>query len=232
MPKYFLFEKSGVVTTVTFNRPERRNCLDTEVILELERLIYEVRDDRETRALIVTGTGNAFSAGADLSAIRGIEDPRQRDLVARERAGRRLPRLIGRVFEAIAHLGCITIAAVNGYAVGGGWSIALAFDFCLAVENAEFWVPEVDMGVAYRGAPAQLMAASMGPWRAREAILECRHYKAEELLAMGVINRVVKPAALLSTARELAESLAKKSASAIAQSKRDINEFFFGSRLY
>ena len=102
MPKYFLFEKSGVVTTVTFNRPERRNCLDTEVILELERLIYEVRDDRETRALIVTGTGNAFSAGADLSAIRGIEDPRQRDLVARERAGRRLPRLIGRVFEAIA----------------------------------------------------------------------------------------------------------------------------------
>jgi enoyl-CoA hydratase/carnithine racemase len=136
------------------------------------------------------------------------------------------------VFEGIAHLECVTIAAVNGYAVGGGWSIALAFDFCLAVENAEFWVPEVDMGVAYRGAPAQLMAASMGPWRAREAILECRHYKAEELLAMGVINRVVKPAVLLASARELAESLAKKSATAIAQSKRDINDFFFGSRLY
>ena len=231
MPKYFLFEKSGVATTITFNRPERRNCLDNEVIRELERLVYEVRDDRETRALIVTGTGNAFSAGADLSAIKGTDDPRQRAQVAGERAGR-LPRLIGRVFEAIVHLECVTIAAVNGYAVGGGWSIALAFDFCLAVENAEFWVPEVDMGVAYRGAPAQLMAARMGPWRAREAILECRHYKAEELLAMGVINRVVKPAALLAAARELAESLARKSATAIAQSKRDINDFFFGSRLY
>src|SRR5215472_10280339 len=141
MPKYFQFEKSGVITTITFNRPERRNCLDHEVILELERLIHEVRDDRETRALILTGTGNAFSAGADLSAIKGSDDPRQRAQTARERVGR-LPRFIGRVFEAIAHLECITISAVNGYAVGGGWSLALAFDFCVAVENAEFWVPE------------------------------------------------------------------------------------------
>src|SRR5215469_15100957 len=96
MPKYFLFDRSRVVTTITFNRPERRNCLDNEVILELERLIYEVRDDRETRALIVTGTGNAFSAGADLSAIRGTDDPRQRAQTAGERVGR-LPRFIGRV---------------------------------------------------------------------------------------------------------------------------------------
>src|SRR5215472_1440809 len=157
MPKYFLFDRSGVVSTITFNRPERRNCLDNEVILELERLIYEVRDDRETRALIVTGTGNAFSAGADLSAIRGTEDPGQRAVIAKERAGRRLPRLIGRVFEAIAHLECVTIAAVNGYAVGGGWSIALSLDFCFAVERAEFWDPEVENGVAYQGALAEMM---------------------------------------------------------------------------
>jgi len=231
MPKNFLFDKNGAIATITFNRPERRNCLDDEVILELEQLIYQVRDDRKTRALIVTGTGNAFSAGADLSATKASEDPRQRAKIAKERAGR-LPRLIGRVFEAIAHLECVTISAVNGYAVGGGWSIALAFDFCIAVENAEFWVPEVDLGVPYRGAPAQLVAASMGPWRAREAILECRHYKADELLALGLINRVVKPDALLSAARALAEELAKKSANAIAQSKRDINAFFLGNRLF
>ncbi|MGO9606148.1 MAG: enoyl-CoA hydratase/isomerase family protein [Candidatus Binataceae bacterium] len=231
MPKHFLFEKSGVITTITFNRPERRNCLDDEVILELEDLAYNVRDDRETRALIVTGTGNAFSAGADLSATKGIDDPRERARLAKERAGR-FPRLIGRVFETIAHLECITIAAVNGYAVGGGWSIALAFDFCIAVEGAEFWVPEVDMGVPYRGAPAQLLAARMGPWRAREAILECRHYKAEELLALGLLNRVAKPEQLKASARELAESLAKKPASAVTPSKRDINAFFFGDRLF
>jgi enoyl-CoA hydratase len=231
MPKHFLFEKNGSITTITFNRPERRNCLDDEVILELEDLVHNVRDDRETRALIVTGTGNAFSAGADLTAAKGIEDPRQRALIAKDRAGR-FPRLIGRVFEAIAHLECITISAVNGYAIGGGWSIALAFDFCIAVEGAEFWVPEVDLGVAYRGAPARLLAASMGPWRAREAILQCRHYQSQELMAMGLINRVVKADELIPTARALAKSLAEKPANAIAQSKRDINAFFFGERLF
>ena len=231
MPNNFLFEKSGVVTTITFNRPERRNCLDHEVMFELERLIYDVRDDRETRALIVTGTGAAFSAGANLAAARGIEDPKERARVTKETAGR-LPRYIGRVVESIAHLECVTIAAINGYAIGGGWSLVLGFDFCLAVPEAEFWVPEVDMGVAYRGAPAQLLAARMGPWRAREAILECRHYKSDELFAMGLINRVVPPERLMRTARELAESLAKKNATAIAQSKRDVNAFFFGNRLF
>ena len=230
MSKNFLFEKSGVITTITFNRPERRNCLDQEVMFELERLIHEIRDDRETRALIVTGTGTAFSAGANLKA-GGIEGPKESAQFTRE-AARRLPRYIGRVVESIAHLECITIAAINGYAIGGGWSLLLAFDFCLAVPEAEFWVPEVDMGVAYRGAPAQLLAARMGPWRAREAILECRHYKSNELLAMGLLNRVLPPEQLMPAARELAESLAKKSASAIAQSKRDINAFFFGDRLF
>jgi enoyl-CoA hydratase len=231
MAKYFLFEKGGPITRITFNRPEKRNCLDNEVVLELERLVHDVRDDRETRALIVAGTGNSFSAGADLSATKGIEDARERARITKEKLSG-VPRLIGRVVEAIAHLDCITIAAINGYAIGGGWSIALAFDFCLAVESAEFWVPEVDMGVPYRGAPAQLLAARMGPWRAREAILECRHYKAHELLAMGLINRIVAPEELIPAAGALAESLMKKPAAAIASSKRDINAFFFGERLF
>src|SRR5215813_5757129 len=158
MPEYFLFEKTGAITTITFNRPERRNCLDDKVILEFERLVYDVREDAETRVLIVTGTGNSFSAGADLSGSKTIEDPRERARIARGRIGS-FPRLIGRVFETIAHLDCMTIGAINGYAIGGGWSIALAFDFCIAVEEAEFWVPEVDLGVPYRGAPVQILAA-------------------------------------------------------------------------
>jgi enoyl-CoA hydratase len=231
MPNNFLFEKTGALTTITFNRPERRNCLNREVIRELEDLAYQVRDDHETRALIITGTGNSFCAGADLSATKGIDDPKERLRVAGEQAGSS-PRLIGRAFETIAHLECATIAAVNGYAIGGGWSLALALDFCIAVEDAEFWVPEVDMGVPFRGAPAQLLAATMGPWRAREAILECRHYKAPELLAMGLINRIVTLEELMPAARALAESLAKKPRKAIASSKRDINAFFFGERLF
>ena len=111
-------------------------------------------------------------------------------------------RLIGRAFDVLAHLDQITIGAINGYAVGGGWSFALAFDFAIAVEGAEFWVPEVDLEVPYRGAPASVLAARLGPWRAKEAILMCRHYRAEELLAMGALNRVVKPDGLMPAGRK------------------------------
>jgi enoyl-CoA hydratase/carnithine racemase len=231
MPVNFTFEKQGPITTITFNRPERRNCLNEEVIFDFENLLHEVRDDRETRALIVTGTGTAFCSGADLSTLKRSEDKEQRRVFSKQ-AGRRMPRLIGRVFDVLANLDAVTIGAINGYAVGGGWSWALAFDFCLAVEDAEFWVPEVDMQVPYRGAPAKVLAARLGPWRAKEAILMCRHYKAAELLALGVINRVVKPEELMPSAQDLARTMAAKPAEAIANSKRDVNAVFFGQRLF
>lgn len=231
MPENFLFEKSNAITTITFNRPERRNCLTEEVILEFESLLQKVRDDRETRALIVTGTGSAFCAGADTSQLKQVQDPQQRRAFSKQ-IGKRLPRLIGRAFDVVANMDAVTIGAINGYAVGGGWSLALAFDFCLAVQAAEFWVPEVDMDVPYRGAPAKVLAARLGPWIAKEAILLCRHYTASELLALGVINRIVKPEELMPASLELARTLAAKSADAIANSKRDINAVFFGQRLF
>ena len=231
MPSNFSFEKQGPITTITFSRPERRNCLNEEVILDFEKLLHMVRDDRETRALIVTGTGNAFCSGADLSMLKDVEDRQKRRELSKQ-IGKRLPRLIGRAFDVLAHLDAVTIGAINGYAVGGGWSFALAFDFCLAVEDAEFWVPEVDMEVPYRGAPAKVLAARLGPWRAKEAILMCRHYKAAELLALGVINRVVQPNELMPVAQELARTMVAKPAEAITSSKRDINAVFFGQRLF
>ncbi|HLX37808.1 MAG TPA: enoyl-CoA hydratase/isomerase family protein [Candidatus Binataceae bacterium] len=231
MPANFIFEKQAAITTITFNRPERRNCVNEEVIFDFEELLHKVRDDRETRALIVTGTGNAFCSGADLSMVKKIDDREQRREFSRE-VGKRVPRLIGRAFDVLANLDCVTIGAINGYAVGGGWSLALALDFCFAVEAAEFWVPEVDMAVPYRGAPAKVLAARLGPWRAKEAILQCRHYTANELFALGVVNRVVKPDELMPAAIELAHTMAAKSAEAIANSKRDINGFFLGQRLF
>jgi enoyl-CoA hydratase/carnithine racemase len=231
MTANFLFEKEGAISTITFNRPQRRNCIDDEVVREFELLVQRVRDDREARVLIVTGTGPAFCAGADLAAARAVTDPRERARIAAESAAS-FPRLIGRVVDLIAHLDALTIGAINGYAIGGGWSIALAFDFAIAVEGAEFWVPEVDMGVPYRGVPAQLLAARMGPWLAKEATILCRHFSAAELLAMRVLNRVVKPEELMAAARELAATLAKKPPRAVAPSKRDINALFFGTRQY
>ena len=88
------------------------------------------------------------------------------------------------------------------------------------------------MRVPYRGAPAKVLAARLGPWRAKEAILMCRHYTAAELLQLGVINRMVQPSDLMPAAQELARALAAKPAEAIANSKRDINAVFFGQRLF
>ena len=235
MASNFIIEKDGPVTTIKFSRPERRNCLNQEVILEFERHLQAVRDDRECRVLIITGQGAAFCAGADTAlfkddAASATDTGERRRRIAEFR--RKLPRLIGRAFDVLAHLDQVTIGAVNGAAVGGGWSFALAFDFAIAVEGAEFWVPEVDLDVPFRGAPAAVLAAKLGPWRAKEAILACRHYKAEELLALGVLNRVVKPDQLMTAARELAKTMAAKSPDAIAATKRGINAVFFGERQF
>jgi enoyl-CoA hydratase/carnithine racemase len=231
MAEDFLFEKDDAITTITFNRPEVRNCLNERIILEFESLLHRVRDDRDTRVLVVTGAGTTFCAGADTSPLKGITDPKEQRRIF-NRTGGRWPRLIGRAFDVLANLDQVTIGAINGHAVGGGWSFALAFDFAIAVEDAEFWVPEVDLDVPYRGLPAIALAARLGPWRAKEAILMCRKYSARELLQMGVLNRVVKRAELTPAARELASAMAAKPAAAIAASKRGINGVFFGQRQF
>jgi enoyl-CoA hydratase len=229
MPSNFLFEKNGPITTITFNRPERRNCMNTEVMREMESLLFKVRDDPETRVLVVTGAGNSFSAGADLTAAKGVTDPRERQEIFRN-TQRHLPRLIGRAFEALTHLDAVTIGAINGYAIGGGWAIALGFDLCIAVEDAEFWVPEVDLGVPFDGQPANILAAHLGPWHAKEAIITCRHFKARELFELGLINRVVKRDELMPAVKELAQTVAAKNSRATTASKMGINTYFFGPR--
>jgi enoyl-CoA hydratase/carnithine racemase len=228
----FLFEQQDAIATITFNRPERRNCMNREVMAEFERLITRVRDSRETRVLIVTGTGAAFSAGADLSGASEIADPAERRRVFAERNGG-LARMIGRAFDQISRLDCMTIAAVNGYAVGGGWALVLAFDFIVAAAAAEFWVPEVDLGAPFTGGPAIVMAARMGPWRAKEAAILCRHYTARELMGLGMVNRVVEPGEeLMNEARGLADVLLRKPRKAATATKHFIDGVFLTPRLY
>src|SRR6516225_9756269 len=98
MPENFLFETAGLISTITFNRPERRNCMNRDVMLEFEQLVLRVRDDRTTRELIVTGNGTAFSARADISSAKGIIDPAERARIVSAR-NRGLPCISGRVFD-------------------------------------------------------------------------------------------------------------------------------------
>lgn len=229
MTDKFLYEVDGRVATITFNRPERRNGLNAEVLAELESLVARVRDDEAVRALILTGTGNSFCAGAEPVAVAaGKIGPRS----GGAGPGRAGPRVIGRVFDALASLEVMTVGAINGFAIGGGWSLALALDYCISVPGAEFWVPEVDLGAPFRGLPAFAMTARMGPWLAKEAAILCRHFSAEELLALGVINRIVPAEELAAAAKEVAEAFAAKPARAAAVTKRDINSLAFGPRHY
>jgi enoyl-CoA hydratase len=119
-----------------------------------------------------------------------------------------------------------TVAAINGYAVGGGWFIALACDLRIAVEGAEFWMPEVDLGSPGPRAPEQWLASHVGAARAKEIIFTCRHFKAEELYGWGLLNRVVRKQDLMPVAMELAQSLAAKKQAALLQAKANINGFF------
>jgi enoyl-CoA hydratase/carnithine racemase len=140
--------------------------------------------------------------------------------------------MVGRTFDQITRLDCMTIAAVNGYAVGGGWALAVAFDFIVAVENAEFWVPEVELGVAFTGGSALVMAARLDPWRAKDAMIRCRHFKARELYELGMVNQVVKGEELMPTVHELTEELLALPQKAATQTKHFVDGIFIGPRLY
>jgi enoyl-CoA hydratase/carnithine racemase len=231
MTEHFQFEVAAPVSTITFNRPERRNCMNREVMLEFEQLVLRVRDDRSIRVLIVTGRGSAFSAGADVSEAKGVTDPVERSRIFAAR-NKGLPRIIGRVFDTILRLDCLTIGAINGFAVGGGWALAAAFDFVIASEQAQFWVPEVELGVPFGGAPAEVMAKRLGPWLAKEAMILCRHYSARELFELGMINKVVTHSELMPAAHEFAERLLKMPYKAATATKHIIDGVFAGPRLY
>lgn len=222
MAEHFLLEKEGRIATLRFNRPEKRNPLNEEIILEMESLLQQVRDDREARVLVVTGTGNTFSAGADLSTLKGVTDPQERQRLFIP-LGKRRGRLVGRTLRLLANLEQVTIAAINGFAIGGGWAIALACDFRLAVEGAEFWFPEVDLGVPLSPESSALLTALVGPSLAKEIIITCQHYKAEELLPLGLVNRVVPAKDLMTAAYDLARTLANKNPNAVTVTKATVN---------
>jgi enoyl-CoA hydratase len=225
MSSYFRVNKEGAVAVLTFDRNEKRNPLNEDSVSELEANLMNLRDDEDVRALLFTGTGNTFSAGADLSRLKGVTDETERQrLFGAVPAQRR--RILRRTLNLLTHLEMPTVAAVNGFAVGGGWFLALACDLRIAVENAEFWMPEVDLGSPGPRAPEEWLTAHVGAARAKEIIFTCRHFKAAELYQWGLLNRVVRKEELMPVAMELAQTLAAKKQSAIVQAKANINGFF------
>jgi enoyl-CoA hydratase len=225
MGNYFKTEKTDGVLVLTFDRNEKRNPFNEDSMLELEANLLAARDDEEAHCLLITGVGNTFSAGADLSLLKGVTDQAERQRIFGSVVPRRR-QFVRRTLALLQNLELPTVAAVNGFAVGGGWFLAMACDLRIAVAGAEFWMPEVDLGQSGPRGPEQWLTQHVGAARAKEIIFTCRHFKAEELYQWGLLNRVVPKAELMPVAMDLARSLAAKRPEAIRQAKAQINGYF------
>ena len=204
------FEKRGHVALVTLNRPAARNAIDPECVVRLVRCWVAIRDDPDVRVAIVTGAGDkAFSAGADLARLiplltrtREPEDDWDREVLANTGLS---SQAMLRDFDP----GVPVIAAVNGVAVAGGMEIVQGTDLRVAVRGARFGVAEVKRGLFPGGGSSVRLPRQMPYVRAMELLLTGDLIDAEEALALGFLNRVVEPGALMSTTFELAEKIAK-----------------------
>jgi enoyl-CoA hydratase len=202
------------VSTLTVDRPDRLNALDSEVLGQLREALGEVAGHAETRCLIVTGAGKAFIAGADIAAMRDMTPEQAREF---SQTGHR-------IFDMIEALAFPAIAAVNGFALGGGCELALACDFIYASEKAKLGQPEVGLGVIPGFGGTQRLARRVGEARARELIYTGGMIGAEEALRIGLVNAVFPPDALMEETRKTAVSIASKGPLAVAGAKQVILE--------
>ena len=216
-----LLTRSGPIATVTLNRPDRRNSLSDDMLTELGVAFAELRDDAETRVVIVTGAPPVFSAGADAGHAKAATPEERRRLFLSRKSQFR--RLFERANAVLENLEQATIAAVNGHAVGDGWGLALACDFRIAAAEAQFWIPEVDLGVPLGVGTTTRFVRMVGPARAKEIIMGCARYSAADAQAWGLVHRVVPGAGLAAAVADYAALLAKKPFRPMAEVKARIN---------
>ena len=207
--QYLQVEQDGAVATLTLNRPDKLNALSAQLIGDLSQA-FRAFAAKPPRVVIVTGSGKAFCAGADIEEMRAmstIEAKRYSE------AGHAL----GAMMEELAFP---VIAAVNGFALGGGCELALACDFIYASDNAKFGQPEVNLGVIPGFGGTQRLARRVGIGRARELIYTGEIIGADKALAIGLANAVMAKDELLPRVRALATEIAGKAPLAVAQAKR------------
>lgn len=200
----------GRTTVLTLNRPEKLNALDYATIADLQAALDECEQDASVRAVVLTGTGRAFCAGADIgdleSSIRGGVEQALREVIGR---GQGLTRRIESFPKPV-------IVAVNGLALGGGCEVTEAAHLAIAAEHATFGKPEITLGFPPPFGGSQRLPRHVGRKRALEMILTgdaVDAYRAEEI---GIVNRVVPSELLLETAHELADRISRHAASAVA----------------
>ena len=208
------YEKQENIGILTINRPEALNALNSTVIGDLEQAITEVEKDAELGALIITGEGRSFVAGADI----GEQLPM--DVASGRKWGQRGSALMRRIEK----LEIPTIAAVNGFALGGGCELSMSCDIRICSENAMFGQPEVQLGITPGYGGTQRMARLVGAGIAKELIYTAKNLSAQDAYRIGLVNAVYPQEELMAAAEKLAGKIAKNAPIAVRLSKKMIND--------
>ncbi|MGH7736437.1 MAG: enoyl-CoA hydratase/isomerase family protein [Candidatus Tyrphobacter sp.] len=210
-----LVEREGGVVTVTLNRPAVLNALDAALLTQLDDALRDIDDDRSVRAVIITGSGEkAFAAGADIGELGALQSEAAAKVASR--AGQALTRRIERMHAAV-------IAAINGFALGGGCELALACDIRIASDGARLGQPEVNLGIIPGYGGSQRTTRLIGRGDAMYLCLTGEVIDSREALRIGLVQRVVPAAQLMDEARRVAALIAAKAPLAIAACKRAID---------
>ena len=209
-----LLEKKGHIAVATINRPKALNALNSQVLEDIDQLVEQVKADDEIRALVITGSGEkAFVAGADIGEMSTLT----------KAEGEAFGKKGNDVFRKLETLPIPTIAAVNGFALGGGCELALACDLRLASMAASFAVPEVTLGTICGAGGTQRLPRLIGETRAKEMIFTGREITAETAREWGLVNGVFTAGSLLEETLNLAEEIARNSPYAVTRAKRSVN---------
>ena len=209
-----LVEIKDRIATITINRPDKLNALNAQAKSELRDVFSQIKNDSSVDVVILTGAGEkAFVAGTDIKELTELNAESGKELSAKGQE----------VFGLIENLEKPVIAAVNGYALGGGCELALACHIRLASENAKFGQPEVNLGIIPGYGGTQRLARLIGKGRAMEIILTGNQMDAHEALRVGLVNKVVPQSDLISTALSLAQTIASKGQPAVRLALKAVN---------
>ncbi len=203
-------ERDGEITTIKLDNPPM-NSVCKDMLEELEELLEDVPQE-DTRVIILTGKGDAFVAGADIKEMKDM-DPEEASYFSSK--GQKL-------FEKFQEMTVPVIAAVNGYALGGGLELAMSCDFVIASKDALFGQPEVGLGVIPGYGGTYRLSKAVGPAKAKELIFTGKRIDAEEAKELGIVNHVTDDDELMDKVKEIAESISQNSPVAVAKAKRSI----------
>lgn len=213
-----LYETSGFLATVTINRPKKLNALNAETINELHNAFKKADSDMDIRTIIITGSGEkAFVAGADIKEFAKFNQVEGTKLATR---GQEI------LFDYVENLETPVIAAINGFALGGGLELAMAAHIRVASKNARFGLPEVSLGVIPGYGGTQRLPQLIGKGRALEMIVTAGMIDAEKALNYGLVNHVVPLENLLPTAEKIAIKISANSPNAIGNAINSVNSGF------